>query len=227
MVAWSGRQIETLQSLRLHGKRRPARVSRVWRWPFVLLLAGCTASSGGGALPATTTTLLPPLETTTTVPPTSSTVAAAFAVPAVIDLPYVQRVLETLYHLDGEATRQAYVKGALDDETDERLEALFANPRLASAKRNLRDSAQDGFRVLANPPGDAKVLAAGIVQATATCMVVRADLDYGPQYKEFRAPQPQAVIQMERAPVLPYNPTGWGIIVAGAPNPGEDLKVCS
>ena len=227
MVAWSGRQTGRVLSSRLHGKRQYVRVSHMWRWPLILLLAGCTASSGGGALPATTTTLLPPLETTTSVAPTSSTVAAAFAVPTVIDLPYVQRVLETLYHLDGEATRHAYAKGAVDAETDERLEAIFANPRLASAKRNLRDSAQDGFRVLANPPGDAKVLAAGIVQATAACVVVRADLDYGPQYKEFRAPQPQAVIQMERAPVVPYNPTGWGIIVAGAPNPGEDLKVCS
>ncbi|HEV8115449.1 MAG TPA: hypothetical protein VGP53_04360, partial [Acidimicrobiales bacterium] len=89
-----------------------------WRWPVILLLlAGCSGSSGGAA-PTTTTTLLPPLETTTTaVAPTSSTVAAAFAVPAVIDLPYVQRVLETLYHLDGEATRHAYANKGPDAES--------------------------------------------------------------------------------------------------------------
>jgi len=198
----------------------------MWRWPLILLLAGCSASSsGGGALPATTTTLLPPLETTTSVAPTSSTVAAALAVPAVIDLPYVQKVLETIYHLDGEATRHAYANKAVDAESDARLDALFADPRLASAKRNLRDNVE--FQVLADPPGDATVRAVEIVQATATCMVIRAELDYGPQYKEFRPPQPQAVIQIERAPLSPLNPTGWGIIVAGAPKSGEDLNACS
>jgi len=227
MVAWSGRQIETLQSLRLHGKQRPARVSRVWRWPFVLLLAGCTASSGGGALPATTTTLLPPLETTTTVPPTSSTVAAAFAVPAVIDLPYVQRVLETIYHLYGEATRHVYDTKSPDPELDERLVAIFGGQTLTGARKVLRDNADDGFRRFANPPHDPKVRVVEIIQATSKCMVIRADLNLDPQYKESRPSQPQAVIQMARADVLPYNPTGWGILVAGAPDQGQDLKVCS
>lgn len=227
MLTQGSRQAGTILASRQHGKQRAARVFRVWRWLVILPLVGCTASSGG-TVPPTTTTLLPPLETTTTsVPPTSSTAAAGFAVPAVIDLSYVQRVLEAIYHLDGEATRHAYVKGVVDAEADERLDAIFANPRLASAKRILRENAQDGFRFFADPPGDATVRAAEIVQATATCMVIRADLDYGPQYKEFRAPPPPAVIHMGRADVLAFNPTGWGVIAAGDPNPEENLKVCS
>ena len=202
-------------------------MSRVWRWPLILLLAGCTASSGGGALPATTTTLLPPLETTTSVAPTSSTVAAAFAVPAVIDLPYVQRVLEELYHLNGEAIRHAYANKAPDAESDERLEAIFGGPRLVSAKKVLRDLAENGYRVFANPPGDAKIRAKEIVQAVQTCLIIRADLDLGPQYSDPRPPQPQAIIQIEGSDVLPYNPTGWRIVGAGTPiNAGEDLRTC-
>lgn len=227
MVAWSDRQTGTGNSSRLHGKQQHTSVFRMWRLPFILLLAGCTASSGGGALPATTTTLLPPLETTTSVAPTSSTVAAAFAVPAVIDLPYVQRVLEAIYHLEGEATRHAYDMRGPDAESDERLVAILGNPSLANTKKILRDNAADGFRVFADPPGDPRVRAVEIIQATSTCMVIRADLDFGPQFKEHRPPQPRSVIQLERAEVLPYNPTGWGVVVAGAPNPGQDLRVCS
>jgi len=227
MVAWSGRQNGMISASRSHGKQRRARVSRVWRWLFILPLAGCSASSGGG-VPTTTTTLLPPLETTTTVlAPTSSTVAAAFAIPAVVDLPYVQRVLETIYHLEGEATRHAYAMRGPDAESDERLVAILGNPSLANTKKILRDNAADGFRVFADPPGDARVRAVEIIQAASTCMVIRADLDFGPQFKEYRPPQPQSVIQLERAEVLPYNPTGWGVVVAGAPNPGQDLRVCS
>ena len=198
----------------------------MWRWPLILLVAGCSASSSGGAPPATTTTLLPPLETTTSVAPTSSTVAAAFAVPAVIDLPYVQRVLETIYHLDGEATRLAYAKRAVDAEADERLEAIFGGEALAEARKVLRSNADSGFRRFANPPGDATVRAVQTIQATPTCMVIRADLDFGPQYSEFRPTDPPAVIQLKRADVLRFNPTGWGIVVAGEPDHGQNLEVC-
>ncbi len=194
------------------------------RWLLLLLLAtGCrSASSGGGA---TTTSLLPAPTTTTLLQPTT-TAAPSFEVPAVIDLPYVQRVLETIYHLDGEAVRHVYAKKVPDAELNERLEAIFGDPALAEAKRVLGENAAEGFVVFANPPGDAKVRAIEIIQATTKCMVIRADLDYGPQFKESRPPQPQAVIQLGRAEVLPLNPTGWGVVFAGQPEPGQNLRVC-
>ena len=196
------------------------------RWlVFLVLVVGCRSRAEAPA--ATTTTLLPPEATTSTAAAPTSTVPPEFAVPAVIDLPYVQRVLEVIYHLDGEATRRAYATKAVDAEVDERLVAIFGEPRLSNSKKVLRDNAGDGFRTFANPPGDAKVRAVEIIEATPTCIVVRADLDYGPQYKEDRPPQPQAVIQMARAKVQPYNPTGWGVVVAGAPTPGKNLRVCT
>lgn len=147
--------------------------------------------------------------------------------PAVIDLPYVQRVLEAIYHLDGEATRHVYATKAPDAESDERLEAIFGGPRLVSAKRVLQEDAANGFSTYADPPGDANVRAKEIIQATPTCMVVRADLDYGPQFREYRPPEPPAVIQLVTADILPYDPTGWGIVGAGAPvDPGANLRAC-
>lgn len=197
---------------------------RVWLI-LLLLVSGCKAASSGDGGDTTTTTALPATTTSVAQPPTTS--ATSFEVPAVIDLPYVQRVLKTIYHLDGEAARHVYAKKVPDAELNERLEALFGGPRLAEAERVLGQNAADGFVRFANPPGDAEVRAVEIIQATGTCMIIRADLDYGPQYSESRPPEPQAIIQMTRADVLPFNPTGWGIVGAGVPvAKGQNLRTC-
>lgn len=228
MVAWSRRQTGRTLASGPQETRWNARVSPVWRWLLTLGLVGCSVSSGDSVPATTTTTLLPPLEATnTSVPPTSSTVAAAFVVPPVIDLHYVQRVLEAIYHLDGEATRHAYANKGPDAESDARLDAIFGGASLTSARDFLRSHSDDGFRRLVNPPGDPTVRAVEVIQATSTCIVVRAALDFGPQYSESVPAKPPAVIQMARADVLPYNPTGWGVVVAGEPDPRQDLKVCS
>lgn len=196
------------------------------RWLLVLslvvLLGGCRSASGGGP---TTTIFASPSTSSTAVQPTTTS-ATSFEMPAVIDLAYVQRVLETIYHLEGEATRHVYAKKVPDAEMNERLEAILGGPRLAEAKQVLGRNAAEGFVRFANPPGDAEVRAVEIIQATASCMVVRADLEYGPHYKEPGPPQPQAIIQLGRAKVGPLNPTGWGVLFAGRPDEGQNLKVC-
>ncbi|MBA3281297.1 MAG: hypothetical protein H0U29_03625 [Acidimicrobiia bacterium] len=193
---------------------------------LLLVVAGCRGASDGGG--AGSTTSEPQMAgTTTTLESTTTTSATSFEVPAVIDLPYVQRVLKTIYHLDGEATRHVYAKKIPDAELYERLEAIFGEPLLTQAKRILGEAAYDGFVRFADPPGDAFVRAVDILQATPTCMVILADLDYRPQYREARPPQPQAIIRLRRADVLPYNPTGWGVVAAGAPvNPNENQRIC-
>lgn len=139
----------------------------------------------------------------------------------------MQRVLETIYHLDGEAARYLYAKKVPDAEFNERLEAIFGGPRLAEAKRVYGENTAQNFIRYADPPGDPIVRAVEVVQAIASCIIVRADLDYRPQYKSPGAPGPQAVIQLRRAVVKPMNPTAWGVIVAGTPDEGTDIRVCS
>jgi len=196
---------------------------------LLLLLAGCTDSSSGGGGTATTTGPVPAIATTVAEVPASTVapgVAPPFQMPAVVDVAYVQRLLDALYHLDGEATRRAFVSRAPDAEVDERLEAIFGDPALAEAKRELADQAADGFVRLANPPGDATVRVVEVLQAAPVCILVRADLDRGPV---FRAPRPapaRVVIRLGRADVLALNPTGWGVVTAGVPEPGQDVNVC-
>ncbi len=159
--------------------------------------------------------------------PTTTTITTdPFAVPAVVDLPYVQRVLETIYRLSDEATRYAYATKVPDAELSERLDAIFGGPALEEAKRVLSENAAEGYVRLANPPGDAEVRAVDILQATSTCMVVRANLDFGSYYKDPPPAPPQGVVQLSKADVLPFNPTGWGVLVAGDPQPGTNTRVC-
>lgn len=156
----------------------------------------------------------------------ATTTTLGFEIPAVIDLPYVQRVLETIYHLDGEAARYLYAKKVPDAAFNERLEATFGGPRLAEAKRIYGENTAEKFARYADPPGDPIVRAVEVVEATPSCLIVRADLDYRPQYKSPGPPEPQAVIQLRPADVLPLNPTRWGVVVAGVPPEGTDIRAC-
>jgi len=195
------------------------------RW--LLLISLLAAACGGTANPegeATTTSLVP--EVTILEPAPTTTSASSFEVPAEVDVAYVQRVLKAIYHLDGEATRRAYAAKAIDLEVVARLEALFSGKALAGARKVLAENAVEGFIEFADPPADAFVRAVDLIQVTDRCMVVRADLDFRPLFKKRVPPEPQAVIQLRRFEVLPFNPTGWGVVVAGDPDPGQSLKVC-
>lgn len=196
---------------------------RRWLTLLLVLAAGCRSSADPP--PVTTTTLLPVPETTTTIPATTTT-TDPFAVPAVIDVAYAQRVLENIYRLDGEAVRYAYAKKVLDAELDARLVAIFGGPALEEARRILKENAAERFVRFADPPGYPKVSVIEIVQATPLCMVVRANLDFGSYYKRVQAPDPQVVVELRTADVEPFNPTGWGVLVAGRPRPGTNVMVC-
>lgn len=198
----------------------------VRRWlllSLLCLLGACRDSAGS----VPTTTAAEPVPTTaTTIPEPTTTTALSFAVPAVIDLPYVQRVLEAIYHLDGEAARYVYARKLPDAEFNKRLEAIFGRQALEEAKQIMGENAAVGFVRFADPPADPIVRAIDIVQAGARCIVVRAMLDFRPYYKASRPAQPQSVIQLTRFEVLPHNPTGWGVVAAGTPDPGTNIRVC-
>lgn len=200
---------------------------RRWLLLLPLLLAvGCSRIQGGDT-PATSTTQPAGASTTSAAAtPTSVGLGPSFQVPITVDLAYVQRLLDTIYHFDGEAARHAFVKRTPDAELDERLEAIFGEPALSDARRVISDNAIDGFAHFANPPGDPAVRVAEIVQVTPTCMIVRANVDDRPRFKDQRPAPAPSVLQLATADVLPLNPTGWGVAFAGVPDAGQDIRAC-
>lgn len=192
----------------------------------MVLAAGLVGCTGGGSTPPPAATV-PPITveaSTTTVATTSTTLG--FAIPTTIDVPYVQRVLDEIYRLEGEAARHIYANKVPDAEFNARVEAIFGEPALGEAKSLYGRGAARGFDTFADPPGDPKVKVRDVVEATTTCILVRADLDFSPLFKSAVAAQPGDVIILSPGDILPFNPTGWGIVEAGVPASGRELTAC-
>lgn len=189
-----------------------------------LVLGACVR---GTAEPPPSATVPPlTLSTTATTVVATTTTTLGFEVPAVIDVPYVQRVVDEIYRLEGEAARYIYAKRLPDAEFNERLEAIFGEPELEESKSLYGQGAASGFVTFRSPPGDPRARVRAIVEATASCILVRADLDFRPLFTGTDRTQPGAVVQLSSADVLPLNPTGWGVVLAGVPLPDQEIKAC-
>lgn len=188
------------------------------------VLAACT---GGADPPAASTSTEPPSTTITptTVAPTTST-SLGFEKPATIDVPYVQRVVDVLFHLEGEAARHIHSNRVPDAEFNERLEAIFGEPALEEAKTFYGRGAARGFDNFADPPGDPSVRVKSLVASTPACILVRAALDYRPMFRGASRTEPDGFVRLSPGDVLPLNPTGWGIVGAGRPAPGKEATTC-
>jgi hypothetical protein len=161
---------------------------------------------------------------TTLVPATSTTLG--FERPATIDVPYVQRVVDEIYRLEGEAARYIYAKKVPDAEFNARLEAIFGEPELEEAKSLYGRIAASGFETFANPPGNPSVKVVSILDTTSTCILARADLDFRPLFIGSDRTDIGGILELSPADVLPHNPTSWGVVAAGKPVAGQDLSSC-
>ena len=194
---------------------------------LALVLGACTDGSPNPLPPTSVTTQPAPVDTaSTTSAPTTST-SLGFERPIAIDVPYVQRVLDEIYRLEGEAARYIYAKGVPDAEFNERLKAIFGEPALGEAKSLFGQQAAQRFTRLANPPGNPRIVVRAILEMGDDCIVVRGDLDFRPLYKVKERTIPNGVVVLRPADVLPLNPTGWGVVAAGTPLPNQEGKTSS
>lgn len=186
----------------------------------VALILGSTACQGT-TKPDEPTSTLPPT-TPTTVAETTTTTVSPFAVPDVIDIPYVQRVLEEIYRLDGEAVRHLYASKLPDKEFALRQEAIFGGQTLKESVRILSERATTELDAFASPPGNPTVKARELIQTSVRCMIVLADLSFSPFYRSSEVgPSDPSYIYLFRAEHSKYNSTGWGITRSGRPPAGQ------
>ena len=176
------------------------------------------ACSDGGAqvgVPSATVATAP--ATTTTTDP--------YAVPAVIDAAYVDRVLQGLDKAYGETTRLIVSSRALVPIATGQLRALFgSNSALQSefTRFQLEERTQfDGYK---GPPGDQKTTVEQVITGTPTCIFLRARRDYSAVYG---IPGPSHLTWIELRPLDlsrdpdRYNPTRWAFHYNGFPQPGS------
>ncbi|MEX1177159.1 MAG: hypothetical protein WEB09_01740 [Nitriliruptor sp.] len=156
-----------------------------------------------------------------------------FAVPDEIDVEYVQRVVDELFRIQGDAYRAAV---EADIEPGEPVPTEFLDPlRQISADGEyfarlgalMQQSADAGFADLVDPPADREFEVEELFSAESDCIVASGDVDF-----TVTAANPDQPTLLHNYVLVPSdrNPTGWAIrtstaVVEGF-EPLEPSEVC-
>jgi hypothetical protein len=143
-------------------------------WPRMVgataLLVLATACSGARRADGPTATVRTEPETTTTTNP--------YAVPAVIDAAYVNRVLAGLDQAVGDVVRLVVRSRTLPPEAVDRLRALYTGDVLQLRIDSFQDELRAGLAAYQPNPGNKRTTASDLITAGATCIFARVARDY-------------------------------------------------
>ncbi len=175
--------------------------------------AACTSSSNADrdtAAPNTVRT--EPAPTTTTNP---------YAVPAVIDEAYVNRVLAGLDQVMGDVVRLVISTRTIPREAYDRLRALYGTDQwLQLALDNFQADMRNGFTGYKRQPGDKVSVVRRILTGDDRCIFAEVDRDFSAVSPTPNPVNPQWVglrpLESTRDP-NGYNTTGWAYIYDGFP----------
>ena len=193
-----------------------------------LLLAAsagaCESSSGAARSSASNTVATEPAPTTTTSP---------YAVPAVIDEAYVNRVLAGLDAALGDVLRIIMRTRTIPPEAYDRLKAIYADPTFLQVKidgyqRDIREQ----FKSYQPAPGNRASSVSRILSALPSCIFVEIRRDYSAV-----GLNPLAQLEKQWVGLTPrdtsrdpygYNPTAWAFIYDGfPPDRSQPLDPCA
>jgi len=141
-----------------------------------------------------------------------------YTVPAVIDEPYVQRVLTALYNLESEAVRQMVAAGEVTPEAEALVRAVNRSAVVDRYLESYRADASENFSRLLQPPGNQRIILQELVSVVDGCIFARANRDYVDVLVDPAALEGQTFVQL-----LPKtadqdfgerNPTPW--IIGGS-----------
>ncbi|MGH9164985.1 MAG: hypothetical protein ACRDZW_05660 [Acidimicrobiales bacterium] len=150
--------------------RRPALLAAA----VVLAAAACSSdgrASGGGA--TTTSTVDTAASTTST-----TTEAQSFAIPAVIDEAYVNRVLAKLYSIEGDVIRKILATNDPKLEDLKPLRAIYNESQYEFVAKGLGRLLQQDRPLFRSPPGDQKVVVTRLVSARTDCVLAEVGVDF-------------------------------------------------
>lgn len=191
---------------------------------LVAIVAGA-CSPGGADGPETTV----PTSATTVATPAATAVADPFAIPAVIDAAYVDRVLAALNKVDGDLVRDLVAKNTLDSEASVRLRAIYNEPEFEHELQSLVKLFGRGLDRFKRPPGDRTTLVAQLVTTSPTCILAKVVHDYSNVVESSR---PQAGDQIAVVTLRPteagadprdLNPTPWSFSNTDLLEPGDEI----
>lgn len=200
---------------------------------LVLLAGACSGDDDPG--PATTAPSAPSASSSPPSSDATSTSAAPttdpFAIPEVIDAAYVNRVLEALYRIDGEVTREVLASGDVQPNVIEKISDIYRDPQLTRELQALPALLEGDRSRFRNPPGDRQVFVTSVVEVASDCIVALVESDFSAVVAIPPPKDPNVVGVVTLAPASTRadgggsNPTPWSIVsaelISRAAVPGE------
>jgi hypothetical protein len=178
----------------------------------LVALTGCRTATPKG--PDTTVPTAAPASVTT------ATTAVSYAVPATIDVAYVQKVMGALDHIEGEIARHVAATHALDGDFGRYMVALYGGESLQLQQQLWESVASKAFQQLRPQPRDPKTTIVRLIAASPGCLLVRADRDYINTFVPSGPPGPPRYVGL--VPITQdrnldgRNPTPWIVTFDGS-----------
>ena len=173
--------------------------------PGVLALAGCGSSN-------------PAPKTQATVPTTTVSAASSYGIPTRITVPYVQRVINALNAVQGDAARLIVADRSLVPPAVYRLEAIDGDKWFSEVTATWADDLAAGLKNYRSAPGNEKDTVKKLISASPSCMWVETISDFSAV--AVKSPPP-SINYIQLIPLMPgrdkggWNPTPWMIQLEG------------
>jgi hypothetical protein len=166
-----------------------------------------------------------PLGPTATVPQATTT-TNPYAVPAVIDEAYVNRVLNGLDHAVGDVARLVVRERTVTPEVADRLRALYVGEALDLSVASFEADIRTGLPAVGTEIGDLRTVVTHFINASPSCVFVQTTRDYSAVMS--RSDRTSATVWVgmrpssavgggDREERIDFNPTGWVFIYDGFP----------
>lgn len=187
----------------------------------VLAVAGCSGRVDDAARGPTATVRNEPATTTTSVVPVDQ-------VPGVIDVAYVQRVIDALDQVEGDAVRALVAAKAPDGEFHDGIRAIYLDPQFDRVQASYGRSVAQGMVELRADPGDPVTSIDRLIKTTGDCVFAAVTRNFGALLKEPPTVHKPGYIgfglkQPERDPAR-RNPTAWMIGFDGTTASGKEPR---
>ena len=170
---------------------------------------GCATRTVAGG-----TATVPMAATTSTVDP--------WAVPAVIDVAYLQRVMDRLDQSLGDALRELVAAKSVDPKVDQILRSIYSDSELPVAERDFQLHPGDlaEFRAV---PGNPTSQVSKVLSASAVCVYFYARRHFDAVFAHAIPDQDTyGWLAIERGSPSALNPTGWRYRHDAGPQPTKD-----
>ena len=157
---------------------------------------------------------------TATVPtaPATTVTTNPYAVPAIIDVAYVNRVLAWFDQANGDLVRNFIAARAITPEIVASLRAVNASEGMFQVNLDsLQYTLRTGFSGFLPNPGNVRTVVVELLSAKSSCFYAKVDRDGSAVAK---APNPSlrtqwVALRRLDSPPSAANPTGWGYILNG------------